>query len=437
MQKLSLTPILLSGGGRSGSTQVMSLLGSDPAVAFDRHFPYENRYLTYFAKFALLLQRPDLHQFLDPEQLFDFDYLGFGGSRPWPTYVPPYSPYVYLPRPDTGNWITKVWELFCKRTIQQKPESAFYAEKAPVWLAPLLRQFMQCFTIYNFRDPRDIFISTNAFIKKRNSLGFARSAEATDRDHARRLAHAFLYTFESYYADRNRDDTLLLRYEDYVLNRPEVIEKLRKLTGAKKISDTNEPYLSEHATARDVNQSVKRWEREAIPQEVVALLEQHLQEEMPALGYPLSLGQPKHPVRSISFAEGRAKLTAIDHSSHGYLEQKPDYAEAHIGGPDFHIFLPFDSFSATEVKEVWICVGGEIGRIFSLYWRGRDTRFSETCCINLAYEPSAHWTILSFPVGEHPEWSGTITNLRLDLFNSLVKPHKGIGRIRWVRLIDH
>src|SRR5438309_1275848 len=99
----------------------------------------------------------------------------------------------------------------------------------------MLREYMKCFTIYNLRDPRDIFISTNAFIKKRNALGFVRDENTTDREHARRLAHAFLNTFESYYADRNRDDILLLRYEDYVLNRNAVIEKLRKLTGAEKI----------------------------------------------------------------------------------------------------------------------------------------------------------------------------------------------------------
>src|SRR3954471_11560562 len=102
MHKRTLTPILLSGGGRTGSTTIMSLLGSDPTVAFDRHFPYENKYLTYFAKFGLLLQRPDLYQFFDDEQLSDFNYLGFGGRMPGPGYVPAYTPYVYLPRTDAG-----------------------------------------------------------------------------------------------------------------------------------------------------------------------------------------------------------------------------------------------------------------------------------------------------------------------------------------------
>ena len=35
---MSLTPILVAGYGRSGSTAVMVLLGSDPRVVFDRLF---------------------------------------------------------------------------------------------------------------------------------------------------------------------------------------------------------------------------------------------------------------------------------------------------------------------------------------------------------------------------------------------------------------
>jgi LPS sulfotransferase NodH len=54
---MSLTPILLSGQGRSGSTWLMSLLASDRRMAFDLVYPYERRYLTYFAQFARLFER--------------------------------------------------------------------------------------------------------------------------------------------------------------------------------------------------------------------------------------------------------------------------------------------------------------------------------------------------------------------------------------------
>jgi hypothetical protein len=41
-----LMPILVSGYGRVGSTALMALLGTDERVAFDRRYPFENRYLT-------------------------------------------------------------------------------------------------------------------------------------------------------------------------------------------------------------------------------------------------------------------------------------------------------------------------------------------------------------------------------------------------------
>src|SRR5512146_636637 len=141
-----LKPILLSGGGRTGSTQIMSSLGSDPRVAFDREFPYESRYLTYFAKLDLLLQRPDLLKFFQPQQLFELNHLGFGGYMPGTDYVPDFSPFVYLPRGDWGSWLLEMWRKFTADVQREMPQAAFYAEKAPVWLVPFLRQKLEQFT---------------------------------------------------------------------------------------------------------------------------------------------------------------------------------------------------------------------------------------------------------------------------------------------------
>ena len=411
----------------------MSLLGSDPAVVFDRRFPYENRYLTCFVKLALLLQRPDLFQFIDGEQLLDPNYLGFGGHAPGPDYAPAYTPHVYLPRSDAGTWVRNLWEKFCCHIIQQRPGSALYAEKAPPWLPPIARQFLKCFTIYNLRDPRDVFISTNAFIKKRGLWGFGRSPADTDLDHARHLALAFLDSFENYYADRNRPDTLLVRYEDFVLDLSGVNKKVRTLTGAD--PKCPQDYLDSHATAKDLEHSVNRWRSEPIPEEIVLFLEENLHAEMTQLGYPLSLWDPKTPTRTISFVDGRIKLSCIDHSSHGAMEQNGDYAVAHISGPDFYLHLPIESFAAREVMEVWVCVTGNVGSFFSLYWRKRGDPYSEICRMDLAYSPSPQWTILAFPVHTHPEWTDVITHLRLDLFNNFSSPHKGSGRIRWMRFV--
>jgi Sulfotransferase family len=428
-----LKPIFLAAGGRSGSTQLMALLGTDSRVAFDRAFPYENRYLTCFTKFALLLQRPDLMQFLQPQQLFELNYLGFGGYIPGADYTPEFSPHVYLPRADSGSWLQQQWKKFTHDVRGQNPGALFYAEKAPVWLPPILRPYFDQFTIYNFRDPRDVFLSSNAFMKKKNGLGFARVAGDTDRDHARHIAQAFLNSFDNYWQDRSRQDTLLVRYEDFVLDPEGTRKQIAGLTGTD-LKPGNGYFNPGHGTAADAGTSLERWKREPISPEVVHLIESILQEEMATLGYSLSTGSGAS-VRTLSFAPGGLKLSKIDHSSHGLLEQGTESTIVHVRGPDFHLFLPVEPFEAKQVKEVWASVREGAGTICSLYWCRRDSRFGEGSVLNVPYAPSVHWEMLTFPVASHPEWHGTITGLRLDLFNSHLRPNIGTGRIRWVRLV--
>jgi hypothetical protein len=53
-----LTPILVAGYGRSGTTSLMQILTGTPGVACEGEYPYENRYLTYYAKLARILAAP-------------------------------------------------------------------------------------------------------------------------------------------------------------------------------------------------------------------------------------------------------------------------------------------------------------------------------------------------------------------------------------------
>jgi hypothetical protein len=437
MAEEGLTPILLAGGGRSGSTAIMSLLGSHSEVAIDRIFPYESRYLTLFAKFALLLQRPDFFEAFNEEQLMDLSYLGFGGHRPSTARPDRAVREQSIPREDARNWLRDLWRKFSSDVRRQQPGKRAYAEKAPIWLAPLVRDHLRCFTLYNVRDPRDIFISANAFIKKRNAMGFCRTAEDSDSDHARHLALAFATAYENYRADRDRGDVFLVRYEDFVLNRAAIAGKICRFAGlspATSVVGDDESQLDRHRTAADQERSVERWRTEPIPEEVVRLFEQTLAEEMTALQYPVSLGH--QPCRTIRFTERTLGLNPLIRiSRHGYLKSGAEHALARIFGPDFHIYLPVDAFCADEVKEIWVCVQGDIGNHLSLYWRGRDTRFREEASIHIRYTPSPAWAIVSFRVHQHAAWKGEICKLRLDLFNNHTRPHRGIGRLRWVRFV--
>ncbi|HLK32237.1 MAG TPA: sulfotransferase, partial [Terriglobales bacterium] len=395
-----LKPILLSAGGRSGSTQLMALLGTDSRVAFDRAFPYENRYLTCAAKFALLMQRPDLMQFLQPQQLFELNYLGFGGYLPGADYAPEFSPHVYLPRADSGSWLRHLWRKFTDDIRRHNPGAVFYAEKAPVWLPSFLRPHLDQFTIYNFRDPRDVFLSSNAFMKKRSALGFARVAGDTDRDHARHIAQAFLNSFDNYFADRDRPDTLLVRYEDFVRDPERTREQIARFTSAD-LKPGNGYFNPGHGTAADAGKSLERWKREPISPEALHLIEGILQKEMASLGYPVS--EPNTTsVTNLSFAPGGLELAKVEHSSQGLLERDTDFAIVQVRGPDFHLFLPTEPFEADQVKEIWASVREGAGTLCSLYWRRRDSRFGESSVLHVPYTPRAYWEMLTFPVASHP-----------------------------------
>jgi hypothetical protein len=216
-----LIPILLAGAGRTGSTALMSLLSSDPRVALDRWYPFESRYLSYFLKFGMFIQRPDFFPFLDGEKLFDSTHLGI-------TAVPGARP-----------------------------------------------------------GRRDVAIDL------------------------------------------------------------------------------------------------------------------------------------------------------LQHSADGRLISKSNGAVVEVEGSDFWIILPFETFDAHEVKEVWVSIRGEIGDVFSLYWKAHDTDFSESRSLHVDYSPlgGGGSCVFAFRVYEHAGWSGTISQVRLDLFNSTHTPHRGRGFIRWVRLV--
>ncbi|MBV9860256.1 MAG: hypothetical protein JO038_09170, partial [Alphaproteobacteria bacterium] len=69
----SLTPILIAGFGRSGTTALMAMLGQDRRVVMGRTYPFEDRYLTHLAKRELLLDRRELAAGMSGEQLCAFD----------------------------------------------------------------------------------------------------------------------------------------------------------------------------------------------------------------------------------------------------------------------------------------------------------------------------------------------------------------------------
>jgi Sulfotransferase family len=426
-----LTPILVAGVGRSGTTAVMSLLATDTRVALDRVYPFENRYLTYLAKLAILLERQDPDARVTGQQLHDFDDSRFG-AHPWDSSAAILGDPRGASRgfPSGREFLHNLWHAFSARMAHETPHALFYAEKVPCWMPALLAECVRPFTIYLFRDPRDIYLSANAFNRKHNRSGFGRSPSGTDLDQIRWLAHQFLGYFENYFMDPYRKDCMLVRYEDIVHCKENLVSSLEQHLSLKSNWDNALTWPEIHQTALDLTSSANRWQREPLSAEVETFLQTHLHLEMAHLDYQIA--SPADPLPSWAFLD----LAQVPHSDHGQLELKENATEVSITHNDFWMALPVAPFDAATVSEIWVSLKGSVGDLCSVYWNGEGQAFSEQCCSHLPFKPGLHWQILRFRVATHPSWRGAITGLRLYPFHGHGPAMAGTGSIRCVRLVQ-
>jgi len=276
------------------------------------------------------------------------------GSPPW-DFRPAFA--ADNPRllgfPSRREILSNLWGLFNAKAAEAAPDAEFYAEKAPSWVPSMARESFHAFTIFLFRDLRDVFISANAFMRMNKEYSFSRSRGDTDLDHARSLTHAFLNYFENYFMDRPREDCMLVRYEDMVLHPEHLPERLEHCLSLKVRWSDALSWPEKHRTAADTAQSVNRWRREPLPAEVVGFFARHLHSEMTHLGYSIPAGS-KDSLLRFEFRRGAAGMAQLEHSGDGRLDLRDDHAVVTITGPDFWIELPLEPFDAASVREIWV-----------------------------------------------------------------------------------
>lgn len=433
---MGFTPILVSAYGRNGSTALMALLGTDPRVRFDRVYPFEHRHLTYLTKFALLNQRQSVASPLGQGELCDY-YDHRLSNFPWVSLSEGARPETLLGL-STAEVLPPLWQAFAASVVRQYPKATHYAEKVPAWMPAAVRALLPCRTVHLVRDPRDVFLSANAFMKARHeSAGFGRQEQDTDLDHARNLAGGLLDFFENARADQGRPDCLLIRYEDLIRDREGTTRKLNDFLGLKLDPNPDRAirdYLQTHRTSPSVDASVGRWRREPVAAGVIETLEGPLHAAMSECGYaPVSA-----PVLALPPFEFPASLKRRDRlyfSPHGKMKLGPTgTADVTVTGEDFYVELPPAPFAAPAVQEVWLCFKGRTGNLCSLYWNGPREGFSDERVVHGNYLAADHWQVMRFPVATHPRWRGTVERLRVDAFNGPVE--KGFaGQLRWLRLV--
>jgi Sulfotransferase family len=418
----SLIPLLVAGYGRSGTTALMALLGTDGRVAMGRVYPFEARPLSYSAKMALLLSRNAAQSHVGGEKFFSYEDCALG-APPW---LAPEAKEVApgdIGSPSAVDWFQNLWASFAGKlqidTHHPQPmsQSSFpwYAEKVAAWVPAFVRSCLPARTLYLFRDPRDMYLSANALMKQRKYFSFARGPQDSDLDHARNLAYEFLLYFENFRADKNREDCLLIQYADLVRDLSEVAKRLQDFAGLCCLPSEMPQDLGFHRTASSPEASIDRWRREALPKGVLNFLETYLQESFAALQYP--------------FAEKPRVCPGVEFRT---SDESGVRVALNEGGAS--VDVPLDPLEARSWREIWISLYGPSLDQVGISWRSGKQDYSEG---NSQFQPwygARHWRVLRFPVGQQERWQGRITGLRVELrANPAPDP---LAYLRWVRLIE-
>jgi Sulfotransferase domain len=247
---------------------------------------------------------------------------------------PPWLPRELLEPGREGEAISAyafrtIWAEFSRRAAAQTRERhkapgakvRYYAEKhlsswrvkleVPVRLVALLR------------DPRDTYLSIDAFNKKRRAAGrggplMGRLPGESDE--------SWVARYLPYQKERLRwiqqalkDGSMpVFRYEDLVLDLPREARRIEELLGINldpaAVADDNT--LSIHVTAGTTRSSVGRWQTE-MPAELAKRFSDELGDELKALGFDVP--QPRRPRRKPA-VDGARENTVMRRGALGVVE---------------------------------------------------------------------------------------------------------------------
>ena len=279
--------MLVSGGGRSGTTLLMLLLGTSPRVAFDRVHPYEHRYLTYLLRWAQLL-RPGKA----PESWTQVAMVGRQSEMMGP--LPFLQPaLVGDPEAFWRDCFLAGWgELSARAAAAVEAAhpgvtATHYAEKAPPWLAEELTGLLPATVLLPIRDPRDVFLSVVAFVDKRGQPGFGMQPGEVPLDFARRFVHNQRRRLRDARRALRTGNATVVRYEDLVQDLAGQARRLGDLLGVPLDPAgvaAGEAHYQHHSTTTSPEESVGRWKRE-MDAETRAVFAGHLARHLEALGY--------------------------------------------------------------------------------------------------------------------------------------------------------
>ncbi len=292
----ALRPIIVSTLGRTGSTWLMQLLSKHPAIVVADQHPYE----TFALEFWLHLMT---QQLLSPEnQLSAVDQQRFQRD--------------FLTRPQSKAWFDHNYNgqvlRFCQQSIEDYyfsvaqargvENARYFAEKIPyfsgegnmTWrqLGGTVRElYPDALEIVLVRDFRDMILSALHFgAKDRDPAVIEREKSTAYLNVVKEVAE-----FSAYY-QLNRNSTLLVRYEDLLLDTRTTLGRIFNSLGIPWDSQTLNGIAydkhevavehKQHITSKSIAHSVQRWRSELTPQQQKSYTEMFAQ-ELQLFGYEL------------------------------------------------------------------------------------------------------------------------------------------------------
>jgi hypothetical protein len=266
--------------GRVGSTLVMQLLGSAPEVAFDRVYPFEHSYLTYFTRLAGRISAP-----CSPENNM-VEFLYGDTTRIGPL---PFRAEQIACDELASNALRGVWHAFSESMRAATSSARFYAEKYWGDVTPVVAAGLDPVVVDLIRDPRDVVASVRAFNIKTGRELFGRRQAQDERDHLRRMLAGMSFRLREF-AVALPVTHLVIRYEDLVSDLPNEVSRLQDALGVTLDVDAVQkarPEAAQHMTSASPESSVGRWAHDLSAADVEAV-EKLMGSAMAELGYSLS-----------------------------------------------------------------------------------------------------------------------------------------------------
>lgn len=265
--------------GRSGSTLLMQLLATDQRVVFDRRYPAEYRFLSYFARMSASMTEP-----FDPDHHVGVTPFFFG---PQPTWGPiPFSSDVVESSQLSSPLLNGLWSGWSDEIRRSFPEARYYAEKLAVDADVVVAADVPLKIIDLVRDPRDVLASVKAFTAG-GIDGFGRERGVSDDAYADAFASRFNAGLRAMLTTPSGVDRLIVRYEDMMRDLGAQARRIGDwldLDLDAAVVRADRATYAHHITSDSSESSIGRW-RVDLSDSEVEILQERLSESVRPFGY--------------------------------------------------------------------------------------------------------------------------------------------------------